>query len=81
MEYVNYIASYQAATKVDGNVKEDDNSYISEVETIGGWEVFFNSQRSSIVFAILGKVPEVFGHEMFGSSDTQLKLLDRSTLK
>lgn len=77
MEYVNYIASYQAATKVDGNVKDDDNSYISEVEIIGGWEVFFNSQWSSIVFAILGKVLEVhvFGHEMFGSSDAQLKAL------
>lgn len=58
-------------------MKEDDNSYISEVETVGGWEIFFNSQRSSIVFAVLGKVLEVhvFGHEMFGSSDAQLKAL------
>jgi hypothetical protein len=41
------------------------------------WEEFFNSHRADLAFAVLGKVLEVhvFGPEMFGASDTQVKIL------
>lgn len=41
------------------------------------WEQFFNSRRIYLAFAVLGKVLEVhvFGQEMFGASDAQLKVL------
>lgn len=76
-EYVNYIASCRPKTKVDDNANGDHDRNTRKVETTGGWENFVITQRSSIIFAILGKVLEihVFGHEMFGSSDTQLKIL------
>lgn len=41
------------------------------------WEEFINSRRTFLAFAVLGKVLEVhvFGPEMFGASDAQVKVL------
>jgi hypothetical protein len=41
------------------------------------WEQFFNSRRAYLAFAMLGKVLEVhvFGQEMFGATEAQLKVL------
>ncbi len=41
------------------------------------WERFFNSRRAYLAFAVLGKVLEVhvFGQEMFGATEAQLKVL------
>lgn len=41
------------------------------------WEEFFNSKKAYLAFAVLGKALEVhvFGQEMFGASDTQVKIL------
>ena len=42
-----------------------------------GWEHVFNERRAPLVYAVLGKVLEVhvFGHEMFGAAEPQLKTL------
>ena len=41
------------------------------------WEDFFNTRKTFLAFAILGKVLEVhvFGQEMFGASEAQVKVL------
>lgn len=41
------------------------------------WEGVFNEQRAMLVFGVLGKMLEVhvFGHEMFGADENQLRAL------
>lgn len=41
------------------------------------WEEFFDTRRAFLAFAVLGKVLEVhiFGQEMFGASEAQVKVL------
>ena len=41
------------------------------------WEDFFNTRKTFLAFAVLGKVLEVhiFGQEMFGASEAQVKVL------
>ena len=41
------------------------------------WEEFFNTRKTFLAFAVLGKVLEVhiFGQEMFGASEAQTKVL------
>ncbi len=51
-------------------------NYISAC-TNDAWEYVFNGQRRFLVHCILGKMLDVhiFGHEMFGATEEQLKEL------